>query len=149
MELIYLIEELFGIIVFSIGEFKFQGIRPFRYVELPWKTNRGMNRYMNGLEKENTPYSYKKFVYWDEQQHYQMIHILLSRGYLCLVAGKILIVLSAILMLAGIQKASLITIIAGIINLMLNKYFKYRAKKYYLSVIMSQEIFRMTDTWLE
>jgi hypothetical protein len=148
LELIYLFEELFGQIVFSIGEYKFQGIRPFHYMELPWNTHDKMNEYMNSLEKENTPYSYKKFIYWDEQQHYQMIHILLRRSYLCLAAGKILIMLSVLLMLSGLRSVSLFALIPGIISLIFNKYFKYRAKKYYFSVTMSQEIFKMTDTWM-
>lgn len=66
MELIYLLEELFGKVVFVIGEYQFEGIRPVRYMELPWKNGKEMKQYIKELEKENSPYSYKKFIYWEE-----------------------------------------------------------------------------------
>lgn len=54
MGLIYLFEELFGEIVFVIGEYQFEGIRPIKYIELPWKNNKELKEYTKGLEKENT-----------------------------------------------------------------------------------------------
>jgi hypothetical protein len=54
MELIDLLEELFGKVVFVIGEYQFEGIRPIKYIELPWKNNKELKEYKKGLEKENT-----------------------------------------------------------------------------------------------
>lgn len=147
MGLIYLLEEIFGKVVFRIGEYEFEGIRPFKYMELPWKNHAEMNEYMNGLEKEDTPYSYKKFIYWNEQWHYHMMHILFSRSHICLIAGFGLMILSIILIIINIGTGSLISIIAGIIMIVLSKVLKARAKKYCASVQMSQGIFKSSDTW--
>ena len=81
MGLIYLLEELFGKVGFFIGEYQFEGIQPVRYMEFPWKSRKEMKQYIKELEKENTPYSYKKFLYWEEKRHYQKMHILISRSY--------------------------------------------------------------------
>jgi len=148
MGLIYLLEEIFGKVVFRIGEYEFEGIRPFHYMDLPWKNHAEMNEYMNGLEKEDTPYSYKKFIYWDEQRHYQMMHIHFSRSHICLIAGIILLVFSVILMIVNIGTGSLISIGASIMMIILNKLLKARVSKYYASLEMSQEIFKSNDTWL-
>ena len=147
MGLIYLLEEIFGKVVFRIGEYEFEGIRPFKYMELPWKNHAEMNEYMNGLEKEDTPYSYKKFIYWNEQWHYHMMHILFSRSHICLIAGFGLLILSAILIIINIGTGSLISLIASIIMIVLSKVLKARAKKYCASVQMSQGIFKSSDTW--
>jgi hypothetical protein len=45
MGLIYLLEELFGKLVFCIGEYHFEGIRLIEYMELPWKNKNGMKEY--------------------------------------------------------------------------------------------------------
>ncbi|MGD0756817.1 MAG: hypothetical protein ABR927_17345 [Bacteroidales bacterium] len=147
MGLIYLLEEIFGKVVFRIGDYEFEGIRLFKYMDLPWKNNTEMNEYMNGLEKEDTPYSYKKFIYWDEQSHYQMMHVLFSRSHICLIAGPVLLVLSVIFIIINIEAGALISLIASIIIIVLSKVFKARAKKYCSSVQMSQEIFKSFDTW--
>lgn len=148
MGLINLLEEFFGKVVFRIGEYEFEGIRPFQYMDLPWKNNTEMNEYVNGLEKENTPYSYKKFIYWDEQNHYHHMHILFSRSHLCLIAGIILLVFSLTLMIMNIGTGSLISIGASIMMIILNKLLKARVSKYYASLEMSQGIFKSSDTWL-
>jgi hypothetical protein len=148
MWLINLIEEIFGKVVFRIGDYEFEGFRLFSYIELPWNNNIEMNEYMNGLEKENTPYSYKKFIYWDEQNHCQEMHIILSRAFLCLIIGILLLVLSVILIMVNIRTGSFFSVVASIIMIILNKFLKFRAKKYYTSLEMSQEIFKSNDTWL-
>lgn len=148
MELFNLLEEIFGKVVFRIGEYEFEGIRPFQYMDLPWKNHTEMNEYMNGLEKEDTPYSYKKFIYWDEQNHCQKMHILLSRAFLCLICGIILLFFSVILMIMDIGTGSLISIGASILMIILYKLLKARANKYYSSLEMSQGIFKSSDTWL-
>lgn len=148
MGLIYLLEEIFGKVVFRIGEYEFEGIRPFQYMDLPWKNHKEMNEYMNGLEKEDTPYSYKKFIYWNEQWHYHMMHILFSRSHICLIAGFVLLVFSVILIIFNIGTGSLISLIASIIMIISSKVLKTRAQKYYASLEMSQGIFKSSDNWL-
>jgi hypothetical protein len=147
MGLIYFLEELFGKIVFSIGKYKFEGIRPLRYIEFPWKNLSGMGEYLKILEKEDTPYSYKKFIYWDEQRHYEMMHILFSRGFICQKAGIGLFLLSVIFMISRNETALLIIIVSSIILLVLSEFFKARVKKYYKSIEFSHDFFNLTETW--
>ncbi len=147
MGLINLFEEIFGKVVFRIGEYEFEGIRPFKYIDLPWNNHTEMNEYMNGLEKENTPYSYKKFIYWDEQNHCQKMHILLSRAFLCFICGIILVSISVILILVNFGTPSLISGGASIMMIILNKLLRARVNKYYASLKMSQGLFKSSDTW--
>jgi hypothetical protein len=147
MELIYLLEEIFGKIVFSIGEYKFEGFRPTRYMDLPWGNRKEMNDYMTGLEKENTPYSYKKFIYWEEQRQYQKIHMLFSRSFLCLVTGVILLIISAILLIFDYKIASITVLTGSIIIFLLSLFLKVYVKKYYTSASLGKLLYNYFETW--
>jgi len=149
MGIIYLLEELFGKVVFVIGEYQFEGIRPVKYIEFPWKNNNEMKEYIKGLEAENTPYSYKKFIYWEEQRNYQKMHIIFSRSFLCLVAGIFLLFLSIILLLIDERTATLITMTCGTVIFLLSVFLKVRVKRYYTSVALGQLLYSQFESWPE
>jgi hypothetical protein len=149
MGLIYLLEELFGKVVFVIGEYQFEGIRPLKYIEFPWKNNNEMKEYIKGLEEENTPYSYKKFLYWEEQRHYQKMHILISRSYLYLGLGLIMLVLSTIIIFINNGSPSLTIIGGSIFMFLLSIFLRVRLKKYWTSVVFQQVFYSRFETWPE
>lgn len=149
MGLIYLLEEFFGKVVFSIGEYKFEGIRPMRYLELPWKSNKEMNKYMKDLELENTTYSYKKFIRWEEEMKCQKIHINFSRSLLFLVAAIILILFSGLLILIAKRPVSIIILSGSIIMFLFSLFFKLRVKKIYTSIGLNRIVYDLFETWPE
>ena len=149
MWFIYLFEEIFGKIVFSIGEYEFAGIRPVRYMELPWKNSKEMKKYMEELELENTTYSYKKFIRWEEEIQFQNIHINFSRSLLCLIAAIILLTASGLLILVENKPLSIIILIGSIIMFILSLIFKLRVKKIYQSIALSRIIYDQFQTWPE
>ena len=149
MGIIYLLEELFGKVVFVIGEYQFECIRPVKYIEFPWKNINEMKEYIKGLEAENTPYSYKKFIYWEEQRNYQKMHIIFSRSFLCLVAGIFLLFLSIILLLIDERTATLITMTCGTVIFLLSVFLKVRVKRYYTSVALGQLLYSQFESWPE
>lgn len=149
MWFIYLFEEIFGKIVFSIGGYKFAGIRPIRYMELPWKNRKEMKKYMKELELENTPYSYKKFIRWEEEMQFQKIHINFSRSLLYLIAAIILMTSSGLLILVENEPLSIIILVGSIIMFLLSLIFKLRVKKIYQSIGLSRIIYDQFETWPE
>lgn len=149
MWFIYLFEEIFGKIVFSIGEYEFAGIRPVRYVELPWKNRKEMKKYMKELELENTPYSYKKFIRWEEEMQFQKIHINFSRSLLCLVTSSILLLLSGLLLLKENVTISIFILTISILMFIYSLILKLRARKIYKSIGLGRIIYDQFETWPE
>ena len=149
MGLIYFFEEIFGKVVFSIGEYESEGIRPVKYLDLPWTNRKGMKKYMNELEKENTTYSYKKFIYLEEQRLCQKLHINFSRSLLNLVAAIILLFFSGVFILIENQPASITILSGSIILFLLSLFFKLRAKKIYQSLSLGKIIYDLFETWPE
>lgn len=147
MELIYILESLFGKITFSIGEYEFAGCRPITYMDLPWKNEKEMDEFNMGLSKENTLVSYQKYIYLDEQFYCQKIHITFSRSFLFLIAGIILLILSAILLVSREGIGSSIALAASIIIMMSFYYLKSRANKYHTDLCMGQVLYKCFETW--
>ncbi|HKK42326.1 MAG TPA: hypothetical protein VJ963_07955 [Bacteroidales bacterium] len=149
MGLIYFLEEIFGKIVFAIGEYEFAGIRPVRYLEVPWKNRKEMKEYFKELEIENTTYSYKKFVRWEEEIQCQKIHINFSRYFLFLVGAIIFLFFSGALIKTENQPASIIFLTLSIIMFLLSLFFNLRAKKIHQSLVLGKILYEQFETWPE
>lgn len=147
MDLIYLLEEIFGKVVFSIGEYEFEGIRPVNYLELPWKNSEEMKKYRKELESENTTYSYKKIIYWEEKMQCQKMHIKLSRSLLYRVGAIILLFFSGLLLLKENEIVSLFFLILSILLFIISLILKLRVKKICISIGLSRIMYDQFESW--
>ena len=147
MALIYLLEELFGKIVFSIGEYKFEGIRPVSYLEYLWENSEDREKYRKELESENTTYSYKKFIYWEEKMQCQKMHIKLSRSLLYRVGAIIFLFFSWLLLLKENEIVSLFFLILSILLFIISLILKLRVKKICTSIGLGRIINDQFESW--
>jgi uncharacterized integral membrane protein len=147
MELIYLLESLFGKISFEIGEYEFVGCRPIPFMGLPWRNKKERVKFYQSLSKENTPASYAKYTYFEEQNYFQMIHMTFSRSFLCAIAGVILLILTAFFFVANKGTVSLIFLSASVFMMVLSFYLRYRANRHYRDFCMGQVLSDYFETW--
>jgi len=147
MELIYFLESLFGQIIFSIGNYEFNGCRPIAFMDLPWKNEKEMYEYRIKLEKENTQESYQKYVNCDEQFYCHKIHRTFSRSFLCAIASGILFILAVFLFAIKIETIYFLAFGSSVIMMIISYYLKIRADKFHAELCMCLSIYNLFETW--
>jgi len=144
-----IMEIICGALVFRIGDHEFSGLRPFKYVRYPWSGKKGMNAYMDSLEREHTPYSYKKMVHFEEQMQLESIHITLSRALIFLATG---ILTGLIAILSKFFPTAILSYIlsgATVGSFVLYILHRLMAGRKYENLILIQCLFNQFDTWVE
>ena len=136
-----------GDLVLEVYEYELHGIRLFRYWDFPWKNRKERKKYLDDLEEQNTPESWKRAVELEIEIMLERFHMQFSRGLISFALG---VVFALITITAQLNHFRLIIFLSGGITLLCFVFYfilRKRADNKRQEMILYKTLMSAFPTW--